>query len=293
LDFVKIILMKLMLVVGIALISSTVGQFEGGRVCPRSLSEIRNFAPVYFRDDSLGDLCKFDMVIIDPDNYTKREIYKLKKLGTMPIAYLNVGEIEEYRDYMDTLDPSIALSPDPNWNRRYFADICDTLWLKLMEKRVHTIIADGFCGVYADFSGLLKEYPDLESCSVSLIRKIKSWIGDAHLVVNAEPAIIDQLGNVVDGICVEGLIGQYDFDSDSYIKNSDKSIDSLIECYSRLAREFRFVIFDIEYASPFDLSGRHSIISSISKAGFIPYVGTIELDTLFFDSIRHIGKKSR
>ncbi|MGC8594246.1 MAG: endo alpha-1,4 polygalactosaminidase [Candidatus Kryptoniota bacterium] len=282
--------MKLMLALGAVLISLCAGQIEQGSVCSKPLSEIRNFAPVYFRDDSLKDLSKFDMVILDPDNYTENQIGKLKKLGTMPLAYLNVGEIETYREYVDTLDPSIALSPDPHWNRRYFVDVCDTLWLKIVEKRVRGIMADGFCGIYADFGGLLHEYPNLQSCSVNLIKKIKSWIGNTHLVVNNEPLIVEQLGHTVDGICIEGLIGKYDFELDSYITNNTMSVDSMITYYSNLARKFRLAVLDIEYAPPSNLVARRSIIASIRKAGFVPYVGTIELDTLFFDTIRHAEK---
>lgn len=285
--------MKFRLSAAILLASLLTGQFGLAQRCTIPLSEIRSFAPVYFKDDSLRDLNKFDMVILDPDNYSRNQVYLLKKLGTIPFAYLNVGEIEEYRDYMDTLDPSIALSPDALWNHRYFANICDTLWIKLVETRVREILMDGFCGVYADFGGLLKEYPNLRSCAVNLVRKMKSSAGNAYLIVNAEPTIIDQLGHMVDGICVEGLIGKYDFESDSYKTNDIKSTDSLVTFYTTLAGKFKITIFDIEYAGAFDLRARRTIVASIRKFGFIPYVGTIELDTLFFDSIRHIGKKSQ
>ena len=44
------------------------------------------------------------------------------------MAYVNVGQAEEYRDYWDGLDKEVILGEDPNWSGNYYANANDERW---------------------------------------------------------------------------------------------------------------------------------------------------------------------
>ena len=270
------------------------GQANSFVRCAPFLSNVNTFAAVYFDDRSLNELGKFDMVILDPDNYDASDVGKLKLLGATPIAYLNIGEIEIYRKYYKPADSSLFLSPDPNWRYCYYSNICNPGWQELvLEKRIPEILDKGFCGLFLDLSDLLSEYPSVRKCAVSLIRKIRDRVGLRNLIVDGGTQIVDKIGDNVDGLAVEGLMGHYDFQSDNYVMYSSKSWDRKVTFLINKAKKYRIKIFQLDYASPADFRNRERIISESRRLGFIPYVGTIELDTVFMDTIHKIRKTAQ
>ncbi|HEY9166361.1 MAG TPA: endo alpha-1,4 polygalactosaminidase [Candidatus Kryptonia bacterium] len=255
--------------------------------CSAPLGSVNSFAVVYFPDDSLNELAIFDMVIVDPADYDSSDIAKLKSLGCQPFAYLNVGEVETYRDYFDMIDTSILLGPDPKWKERYYVDLCDPQWYEVISKfRLPDIMDKGFCGLLVDFSDLLDEFPETEDCAVKLIKKIHKGLPNTAILVDGAARILDKIGNDVDGVAVEGLIGTYDFDADEYGVQPDSTVDRESARLLAFAKKFKTSIFQIDYAPSADRQLRENIIEQSRKFGFIPYVGTVELDTLFTDSVR-------
>lgn len=268
---------------------SVFAQLKQTSPCNKPLGDVNTYAVVYYADRSLSELAKFDMVVLDPANYDASQIAKLKSMGCIPIGYLNVGEVETYRGYFDMVDTSIMLSPDPNWKDRYYVNLSDPLWTRIVIKdRVPELLRMGFCGVFVDFAGLLHEYPDLDSSAAALVRHIRRSIGTADMIVDGALPIMNKIGNYTDAIAVEGLMGYYDFNTDSYRLRRDSVEDRETVSLLAAARRFRIKIFQLDYAAPHDLRARDEIILRSREIGFVPYVGTIELDTLFTNTIHKL-----
>lgn len=266
--------------------------------CDKPLGDVNTYAVVYYANRSLDQLAKFDMVVLDPANYDSADIAKIKSMGCIPIAYLNVGEVETYRGYFDLVDTSMMLSPDPNWRDRYYVNLCDPVWARIVtEERVPEVLRKGFCGVFVDFAGALQEYPEMDSCAAFLVRDIRRTEGNGDMIVDGALPVIDKIGNYIDGIAVEGLMGYYDFNSDSYRIRNDSTEDAESARLLAYARQYRLKIFQLDYAPSGATRTRDDIIVRSRELGFVPYVGTIELDTLFTNTIHKItlpgsGKKS-
>lgn len=257
--------------------------------CPRILGNVNTFAPVYYADDSLADLGKFDMVILDPANYDSADIARLKTMGCLPMAYLNIGEIETYRSYFTVSDTALFISPDPYWRNRYYADICSPMWQKtVLTERIPSLERAGYCGLFLDLSNLLEEYPEMSECAVSLIRKIRMEVGSSDLILDGGIEIANSAGPYINGVAVEGLMGFYNFNSEKYEVRPDSVEDRESTFLLKLAKKFKLKIFQIDYASASDTATRVGIILQSRRIGFVPYVGTIELDTLFTDTIRKL-----
>lgn len=265
------------------------GQAGSLSPCNKPLGDVNTYAVVYYANRSLNELARFDMVVLDPANYDSADIAKLKSMGCIPIAYLNIGEVETYRGYFNVADTSMMLSPDPNWRDRYYVDMCNPLWQRIVtQERIPDVMRKGFCGVFADFAGALEEYPGMDSCAASLVRQIRGAVGKGDVVVDGARPIVGRIGNYVDAIAVEGLMGYYDFRSDSYRIRNDSVEDYESTKLLAEAKKFKIKVFQLDYAAPSDVQTRDNIIIRSRQIGFVPYVGTVELDTLFTDTIRRI-----
>jgi cysteinyl-tRNA synthetase len=90
--------------------------------------------------DSVRGMEKFD---------TRGVVAKVKKRGRICLAYLNVGQTEDYRT---DFDKRFALVPDPEgWRGDYVAAYWKPEWKALVLRRVDAAIARGFDGVYLDW----------------------------------------------------------------------------------------------------------------------------------------------
>ena len=264
-------------------------QVKNSSPCSKPLGDVETFAVVYYANRSLDQLAKFNMVVLDPANYDSADLTRLKSMGCIPIAYLNVGEVETYRAYFSLVDTSIMLSPDPNWRDRYYVDLCNPMWERIVaQERVPEVMRKGFCGVFLDFAGALEEYPNMDSCAVSLVRQVRRVEGNGDIIADGVRPIIQKIGNYIDGIAVEGLMGYYDFHTDTYRLRNDSLEDQRSTALLSEAKKFKLSVFQLDYAAPKDSKIRDYIIVRSRQIGFVPYVGTIELDTLFTNTITRI-----
>jgi len=103
----------------------------------------------------------FDIIVMDYSRdgtdsgaYTSGEISLLKNSGKIPIAYLSIGEAEDYRfywqDLWDTLPPTWLGPENPNWPGNYAVRYWDTTWQRIIFTYIDRILSQGFRGLYLD-----------------------------------------------------------------------------------------------------------------------------------------------
>jgi cysteinyl-tRNA synthetase len=103
----------------------------------------------------------FGLVVIDyskdgleEGRYSPEEIQKIKDNGVIPIAYLSIGEAEDYRFYWDeewnTSTPEWVGKENPEWKGNYAVKYWDDNWKSILHNYLDKIIEQGFSGVYLD-----------------------------------------------------------------------------------------------------------------------------------------------
>ena len=103
----------------------------------------------------------FTLIVIDYSKdgtengkYSKKEIEKLKKAGKIPIAYISIGEAEDYRFYWDNEwlknPPEWLGDENKEWMGCYAVKYWHPEWKRIIFKYLDKIIQQGFCGVYLD-----------------------------------------------------------------------------------------------------------------------------------------------
>ena len=93
-------------------------------------------------------------VVIDAQYFSKEEIAYLKSQGCTVYSYLNIGSIENFREYYD-LYSNLALGDYENWEEEQWMDVSSIVWqefLVSLEDELSDKEIDGFfvdnCDVY-------------------------------------------------------------------------------------------------------------------------------------------------
>ncbi|HDO19642.1 MAG TPA: hypothetical protein ENG74_02840 [Thermoplasmatales archaeon] len=103
----------------------------------------------------------FDLVVIDysrdgsdEGRYSPDEIKQIKSSGIIPIAYISIGEAEDYRFYWKgewIYAPSDWLGREnPEWKGNYAVKYWDEEWKNIIYSYLDKIIEQQFLGVYLD-----------------------------------------------------------------------------------------------------------------------------------------------
>ncbi len=110
--------------------------------------------------DALAD-CGFDLIVIDysrdgseEGRYSPDEIQKMKDKGIIPIAYLSIGEAEDYRFYWNESwyenPPEWLGRENPEWEGNYAVKYWSNEWREILHIYLDKIIEENFSGVYLD-----------------------------------------------------------------------------------------------------------------------------------------------
>ncbi len=179
----------------------------------------------------------FDVVVMDyslngseDGEYSSEEIGMIKRSGVLPLAYLSIGEAEDYRFYWqdewDESPPSWLGSENPEWPGNYPVKYWHPEWQAIIFRYLRRIAEQGFVGVYLDRVDAFEYWSDPSNGEDTVISEAaaarlmadfieriadsaRAWNGSSFLVVpqNGE-RIIELCGDllpIVSGWAVEDL----------------------------------------------------------------------------------------
>lgn len=113
----------------------------------------------------------FDLIVMDyswdgsdENKYTREDIEKIKDAGIIPIAYISIGEAEDYRFYWReewyTDPPEWLGRENPDWLGNYPVKYWYSEWKEIIFKYLDKIIAQGFMGIYLDRVDVFEYWSD-------------------------------------------------------------------------------------------------------------------------------------
>ncbi len=247
-----------------------------------TLDEIERFA-VYFSGPFRSDLGCYDMVVVDPDAHSHAEIGRLHTVGTLPLAYLNVGEVETYRWFYPRVDPSWLLGVNPNWENHYYVDAREEGWQSLLlEDVIPRILEKGYSGLFLDMvdTALPGLFPETEPGMIELIHRIRGRYPELVLTMNHGFFLADRVSEAIDAVVVEGTFTYYDFDQDAYRRTAVEVQESQLAMIDSLKETYGFEPFLIDYAGAEDDALRAYARRRAEETGLRSFLGTIGLDNV-------------
>ncbi|MBF0623401.1 MAG: endo alpha-1,4 polygalactosaminidase [Magnetococcales bacterium] len=103
----------------------------------------------------------------DPGRYRPAEIALLVQAGVMPLAYLSIGEAEDYRAYWQPSWSQPRSAPpwlgqtNPDWGGNHKVRYWDPSWRdEVLGPYLDTIVGQGFKGVYLDIIDAFEYWAD-------------------------------------------------------------------------------------------------------------------------------------
>jgi uncharacterized protein (TIGR01370 family) len=217
----------------------------------------------------------FELLILEPDLYTKDEILDFKKRGVKAIAYLNIAELETYRNH--SLPESIIVGKNPLWEDHFYVDINSRMWEDyIFFDRIPKIISKEFDGFFIDMVDIVSVFPNFKDKIIDYIKRIKIQNDDKILIINNGWVLLDTLKSFADAFLIEGLFTRYNFKTKRYFVRFEREYKDRVETLKKLGKK----IFTLDFLPENDK--RKYFIKSLSlQNGFTPYISTIELNKIY------------
>ncbi|MDI6703203.1 MAG: glycoside hydrolase family 66 protein [bacterium] len=270
------------------------------------MSDIRNYC-VYYGKGRIRDLCKFDLVIIQPAHYTPQEIAFLKTNKTKVLGYLSIGEdyplkvhngkgpggyASWYLDYFTGVGCDIP-GPDGKPDRHkdwgsYFVNPKDKGWQQyVIYEKMATIVEDlGCSGAFLDTVLYPHLYPEdikekiLKPGMIELIRKIRETYPQEYLLVNNGWIVLQEITPFINAIMYESF--------SSTLKKLKPSELSYTTSQANRINSIRgwtdnplFDVFTLDYTEETDLDLITFAYRRARSFGFIPSVSSLTHSKLY------------
>lgn len=245
----------------------------------------KNEYGVYLSDNysELPEDVSCETIVIDAQYYSKKEIAELKETNGTVLSYLNVGSIEDFRDYFPEYE-DLILGPYENWEEEYWVNVADERWQDFVVKDLaKPILNKGVDGFFIDNTDVYYNYNNdgVYQGLTNILMELKN--SKAQIVINGGDAYVSKyleengnLDGILDGVNQESVYTSIDFDNKSFAENDEDTRDYYLEYLNSVVSHGKKA-YVLEYTD--DSKLKDFAVKESHKNGFIVYVSdSIELD---------------
>jgi cysteinyl-tRNA synthetase len=242
----------------------------------------------------------YDLVIIDysadgteEGEFTAAEIATLRDSPSgrkIVLAYLSIGEAEDYRFYWEDDwrpgAPGLLRGPNPDWPGNYQVDYWDPQWQTIILGYVDRLVAAGFDGAYLDLIDAYEGAADQGRAVaaqemaefVTLIRAharasdpdFLIFVQNGAALAGLVPGYLDH----VDGIGQEDIYYGYEADDEMTSPEVTAELERQLDRFRAAGR----LVLTIDYATtPAHIDRAYA---RARARGYVPFVTVRELDQL-------------
>ena len=247
-----------------------------------STNEIHSYGVFLSVDKDLGQLEDYRTVVIDAQYFDADEIKAFKDNGHVVYSYINVGALEDFRDYY-AVYRDISLGEYEHWEEEVWMDVSDVRWQEfILDELAPSLAEKGIDGFFVDNCDVYYQYEN-EKIFEGLTVIMRGLIGfDIDVIINGGDVYLDAYtgayGNckdVVTGINQETVFTKISWEDGSFSRASEEDREYFTEYLERYS-EPGVKIFLLEYTAD------EALIKDISeycdKHGYLYYVSdSIEL----------------
>lgn len=233
--------------------------------------------------DDLNQLKDFETIVIDAQYFTKREIDDFKSTGGKVYSYINIGSLEDFRDYYEAYK-TLTLGEYDHWEEEYWIDVSDERWQGfLINELIPSLLQKDIDGFFVDNCDVYYQY-QTEQILGGLSKIMRSLVDtNKAVLINGGDVFLDdycsEVGrwdDVITGINQETVFSKILWDGDEFGVASQEDHEYFKEYIERYAKEGA-EIYLLEYTRDKDLIT--SIKEYCGKQGFHYYISdSIELD---------------
>lgn len=249
------------------------------------LENVRSFA-ISYKKVPLSDFSSFDLIVLDPDAYSERDIHQLEKQGKIVLAYLNVGELETFRWYKTLVPDKWILEQNPEWPDHYFLDVRKRGWRRLLlNKIVPRVFWKGAQGLFLDSVDLAapERYPELRGAMIHLIKSLRKKFPEKFLVLNNGQFFLQQVAENVNGLAVENVLTNPQGEKSPHVRSTG-DVWEILKKLQKIKKKYRIPVFVVDYFPAREEVNVSDWYRLCREYGLVLYVGDYRFQRIYFKS---------
>lgn len=228
-----------------------------------------------------SQIVNYELVIVEPDFYSKTEIDALKATGVTVIGYITLGEVDSNRWYYPVLEERGFIGINENWNSAYLNLSDDVTRSLILDKVVPEIMIKGFDGLFLDTIDAVSPYTERKELAPymsELIQNIRSQYPSTTIIQNAGLFLLDETHTIVDAVLIEDIASGYNFDDKSYFIKDFEAYKKRVDLLKSNVNKYDLPFFVVDFA---ENENAISEVKSRLDTLYVPYfISNIQLNEL-------------
>lgn len=219
----------------------------------------------------------YDLVVVDGEEATARQVAALRAAGKVVLAYLDVGTIEPGRSWYPAAK-RYRLDYWSDWGEWYANVDASGLRALIAGRIAPGMLAKGFDGLFLDNVDMLETHPRQRPGMTALVRSLARLVhrrGGFLFAQNGED-VIGPLLPLLDGWNREDVSATYDFAAKRYVAVQPADSAAATKAL-RALRTRGLLTLATDYVAAGDAAGAARAVSTACAAGALPFVSDIDL----------------
>jgi hypothetical protein len=244
----------------------------------------------YADQPPIPELAQFDWSVVEPGHMRQGDVKTLRDLGSQPFAYLSIGEFAGNKADIDKAHLGGAVSPVRNgaWDSQVM-NLAAPAWREHLFGRAKTLQAEGYAGLFLDTLDSFQLQPEADRetqrlALASFLRELHQRQPTLKLFFNRGFEVLPELDGVAAAVAVESIHAGWDATAKRYrpVPEADRA---WLETQIQPLRAKGIPLVAIDYLPPERRDEARKLAKRLREEGFIPYIGTPELDSMGISNI--------
>lgn len=180
---------------------------------------------------SLEQLKNYDLIVIDAQYFTKSDIELLHQNGTRVYTYLNIGSIENFREYYTTYE-KLTIGRYEHWDEEKWVDVADPDWQKFIEQLSQELFEKGVDGFFIDNCDVYYYAPreSIFEGLTAILQNIMTF--DKAVIINGGDTYVTEyrdrygtIDHIMTGVNQESVWSAIDFDKGTFYEQTRETRD--------------------------------------------------------------------
>lgn len=180
---------------------------------------------------SLKQLKKYDLIVIDAQYFTKSDIELLHQNGTRVYTYLNIGSIENFREYYTAYE-KLTIGRYEHWDEEKWVDVADPDWQKFIEQLSQELFEKGVDGFFIDNCDVYYYAPreSIFEGLTAILQNIMTF--DKAVIINGGDTYVTEyrerygtINHIMTGVNQESVWSAIDFDKGTFYEQTKETRD--------------------------------------------------------------------
>ena len=201
----------------------------------------------------MSKLENYDEVVIDAQYFDKEDIDLLHSKGKIVYSYINLGSLENFRDYYDTYK-NLIFTKYENWEEEGWIDVSNSKWINFMKSLSKELVSKGIDGFFVDNTDIyyINKTTKIFNAVTNILKNFMSY--NLEVIINGGDEYIQEYSkkndvrDIATAINQETVFSKIDFENNRLLSQS-KEDREYYQSYIEEASSKGLKIYLLEYTT--------------------------------------------